>query len=197
MLRPTLPPLTCGARRRHGRGICQSHPLKGHWRCKHHGGRSTGARTPEGQARVTAAMVAGRAKWVERMRRAKAAGLVERFPGGRRPGRKARAKSGTKLVDRALRQVEHQLEEMPAMPATPFAELDVAEKLTVIAVEGSRFLHATLQRPVTPDNPKTARLVTEAARLALALSIKVGPERMRAPKPGRMLDIIERLRAAG
>ncbi len=81
------------------------------------------------------------------------------------------------------------------MPATPFAELDVPGKLTAIAIEGLRFLHATLQRPVTPDNPKTARLVTEAARCVLALSIKAGPERMRAPKPGRILDIIERLRA--
>src|SRR5260221_7817217 len=134
MSRATLPPLTCGARRRHGRGICQSHPLKGHWRCRFHGGASTGARTQEGQARVTAAMVAGRARWVERMRRAKAQGLIARFPGGRRPGRKPRAKSGSRLVDRALRQVEHQLEELPAMPATPFAELDAAGKLTVIAV---------------------------------------------------------------
>src|SRR5260221_272550 len=180
MSRPTLQGPICGARRGNGRGICQSHPLKGHWRCKFHGGGSTGARTPEGQAGVTAAMVAGRARWVERMRRAKAEGLVDRFPGGRQPGRKPRAKSGVRLVDRALRQVEQHLEEMPAMPATPFAELDVPGKLTAIAIEGLRFLHATLQRPVTPDNPKTARLVTEAARCVLALSIKAGPERMRA-----------------
>src|ERR1700756_4029439 len=68
--------LICGARRAHGRGICRNHPLKGHWRCKFRGGPSTGARTPEGQARVTAAMVAGRRRWVEMMRRAKAEGLV-------------------------------------------------------------------------------------------------------------------------
>jgi hypothetical protein len=132
------------------------------------------------------------------MRRAKEAGLVERFPGGRQPGRKPRAKPGTRLVDRALRQVEHQLEELPALPATPFAELDAAEKLTAIAIEGLRYLHRMLQLPIGPDTPKrTARLVTEAARLALALSIKAGPERMRAPKPGRILEIVERLRAAG
>jgi hypothetical protein len=143
-------------------------------------------------------MVAGRARWVERMRRAKAAGLVDRFPGGRQPGRKPRAKSGSRLVDKALRQLEHQLEELPTMPSTPFAELDAAEKLTVIAAGGLRMLHGFLQLPIGPDTPKrTARLVTEAARLALALSIKVGPERMRAPKPGRILEIVERLRAAG
>jgi hypothetical protein len=42
---------------------------------------STGPKTPEGKARVVAAMVAGRHRWVERM---KAEG--RKFPCGRRPG---------------------------------------------------------------------------------------------------------------
>jgi hypothetical protein len=42
---------------------------------------STGPKTPEGKARVVAAMVAGRRRWVERM---KAEG--RKFPGGRRRG---------------------------------------------------------------------------------------------------------------
>jgi hypothetical protein len=42
---------------------------------------STGPRTAEGKARVVAAMVAGRRRWVERM---KAEG--RKFPGGRKPG---------------------------------------------------------------------------------------------------------------
>jgi hypothetical protein len=33
-----------------------------------HGGKSTGPKTPEGKARVVAAMVEGRRKWVERMK---------------------------------------------------------------------------------------------------------------------------------
>ena len=37
-------------------------------RCRVHGGASTGPRTPEGKARVVAAMVEGRRKWVERRR---------------------------------------------------------------------------------------------------------------------------------
>jgi hypothetical protein len=42
---------------------------------------STGPKTPEGKARVIAALVAGRRRWVERMK-------VEgrKFPGGRKPG---------------------------------------------------------------------------------------------------------------
>jgi hypothetical protein len=37
-------------------------------RCWMHGGASTGPRTPEGKARVVAAMVEGRRKWVARQR---------------------------------------------------------------------------------------------------------------------------------
>jgi hypothetical protein len=42
---------------------------------------STGPKTPEGKARTVAAMVAGRRRWVERM---KAEG--RKFPGGRKLG---------------------------------------------------------------------------------------------------------------
>jgi hypothetical protein len=50
-------------------------------RCWMHGGASTGPRTPEGKARVVAAMVEGRRKWVARRR-------VEgmKFPAGRKRG---------------------------------------------------------------------------------------------------------------
>jgi hypothetical protein len=50
-------------------------------RCWMHGGASTGPRTPEGKARVAAAMVEGRRKWVER-RRAEG----KKFPAGRKRG---------------------------------------------------------------------------------------------------------------
>lgn len=51
-------------------------------RCKLHGGASTGPTSEEGKARSVAAMTAGRAAWVERMRLAKTLGLIDRFPGG-------------------------------------------------------------------------------------------------------------------
>ena len=49
---------------------------------------STGPKTPEGKARVVAAMVAGRHRWVERM---KAEG--RKFPCGRRPGSRIKAQA--------------------------------------------------------------------------------------------------------
>jgi hypothetical protein len=47
---------------------------------------STGARTPAGKARVLAALIEGRRRWLEGMREKKKAGLIARFPGGRKPG---------------------------------------------------------------------------------------------------------------
>ena len=48
------PGLRCGARTRSG-GACKNPAIKGRSRCKLHGGRSTGAKTPEGKARAAAA----------------------------------------------------------------------------------------------------------------------------------------------
>jgi hypothetical protein len=51
---------------------------------------STGAKTPEGKARVLAALIEGRQWWLEEMRAKKKAGLIARFPGGRKPGYRMR-----------------------------------------------------------------------------------------------------------
>ena len=53
---------------------------------------STGPKTPEGEARVVAAMVAGRRRWVEKT---KAEG--RKFPGGRKLGSKV-VKGGKQTV---------------------------------------------------------------------------------------------------
>jgi hypothetical protein len=50
-------------------------------RCWVHGGASTGPRTPAGKARVVAAMVAGRRKWVARQH-----AEWKKFPAGRKRG---------------------------------------------------------------------------------------------------------------
>jgi len=60
---------------------CRNWAVPGRSRCRFHGGMSTGPKTPEGKARVVAAMVGGRHRWVERM---KAEG--PKFPCGRKPG---------------------------------------------------------------------------------------------------------------
>ena len=70
--------LRCGARLSGGRGYCRAWALRDKRRCKWHGGRSTGPRTPEGMARTINALRWGRIRSIERRR---ALGL--KVPGGR------------------------------------------------------------------------------------------------------------------
>jgi hypothetical protein len=60
--------------------------VPGKTRCRLHGGLSTGAKTPEGKARVLTALVEGRKWWLEETLVKKNAGLIDRFPGGRKSG---------------------------------------------------------------------------------------------------------------
>jgi hypothetical protein len=76
----------CGARTRHRHGFCKKWPVPGKERCRFHGGCSTGAVTEEGKARSLAAMHDGWQRWLEKTRAKKAAGEIDRFPGGRKSG---------------------------------------------------------------------------------------------------------------
>ena len=76
----------CGARTRHRHGFCRNWPVPGKERCRLHGGLSTGAITEEGKARSLAAMHDGWQRWLAEMRARKAAGEIDRFPGGRKSG---------------------------------------------------------------------------------------------------------------
>ena len=61
---------------------------------------STGPKTPEGKARVVAAMVAGRHRWVERM---KAEG--GKFPCGRKPGSQLKLQTAGALPRKDYRRM--------------------------------------------------------------------------------------------
>jgi hypothetical protein len=76
----------CGARVRHRHGFCRNRPVPGKERCRLHGGLSTGAITEDGKARSLAAMREGWERWLEETRAKKAAGEIDRFPGGRKSG---------------------------------------------------------------------------------------------------------------
>ena len=52
----------CGAKTRKG-GACRNKSEAGRARCKFHGGKSTGPKTPEGRARIAAAQKARWAAW--------------------------------------------------------------------------------------------------------------------------------------
>ena len=81
----------CGARTRSGRR-CRRYVSVDRWtkrlrkRCRLHGGLSTGPKFPDGKERSLAAANAGLARWRDAMRAAKLAGLILKFPCGRKPG---------------------------------------------------------------------------------------------------------------
>ena len=77
----------CGAKLHRKLAACRRWPVPGKTRCRLHGGMSTGARTPEGKARVLAALIEGRQRWLEEIQRAKKAGLIARFPPRQEVGR--------------------------------------------------------------------------------------------------------------
>ena len=79
--------LRCGAKLHGKLAACRRWPVPGRTRCRLHGGMSTGAMTPEGKARVLAALIEGRQRWLEEIQRAKKAGLIARFPPRQEVGR--------------------------------------------------------------------------------------------------------------
>jgi hypothetical protein len=81
---------------------CRNWAIRGRTRCKFHGGMSTGPKTPEGKARVVAAMVAGRRRWVERM---KAEG--RKLPSGRKLGSRIVRGAKQTVVVQLPRQYRH------------------------------------------------------------------------------------------
>src|SRR5215471_10738736 len=74
--------MRCNAKTRAG-GLCRQWARKGGVRCRMHAGRRPGFRE---HPNSKAARLEGRRKWVERMRLAKAQGLIEKFPCGRKRG---------------------------------------------------------------------------------------------------------------
>ena len=58
----------CGAKLHRKLACCRRWPVKGKKRCRVHVGLSTGANTPEGKARVLAALTEGRRRWIEQMK---------------------------------------------------------------------------------------------------------------------------------
>jgi len=103
-------------------------------RCRLHGGLSTGARTPEGKARVLAALTEGRRRWIAQM---KADG--KKFPWAR--------KAGYRWTTPAMREREiRALQESVALPRRPTRSelrtmpLEKQRQAAIEALEGLREL---------------------------------------------------------
>ena len=160
----------CGAGLSGNRGRCRAIAITGKLRCRWHGGRSTGPRTPEGLARSVGAMVAGRMRWVQRMREAKRMGLVEKFPGGRKsktsPPRKA-----DKVIHRAGAIVASEGARLPAVPkskARDWGKKTHAGKLSALTGKALDKTKEILELACDPDNLKLLSIQKDAALSIIA-----------------------------
>ncbi len=68
---------------RRSRERCRNWPVRGSKRCRFHGGHSTGPTTADGMARTLAAMKAGRARWLAKLKSEKKPIPCGRKKGGR------------------------------------------------------------------------------------------------------------------
>src|SRR5215471_9147752 len=98
----------CNARTGPG-SFCRKPAPLNQTRCHLHAGRPKGG--PE-HPNSRAARLEGRRRWLERMKAAKAAELIEKIPGGRRPGVRGRIRSPDLRSARLERAAEKSIDAM-------------------------------------------------------------------------------------
>jgi hypothetical protein len=139
-------------------------------------------------------MTAGRARWVERMREAKAMGLIERFAGGRQPKAKPRVvKRRGKVIERARAVVARPRAEPPAVAVSPWNEQTHAEKLNTLTGMALDKTREILELPCDTQNLKLLSIQKDAALSILSTQTKVDDNRLRARETDMMPELLRRL----
>jgi hypothetical protein len=142
--------------------------------------------------RAVAAMVAGRARWVARMQRAKAAGIITRLPGGRRPrGEGAAPKVEGRLIGTAQRMV--------AMAKSELLVADdgqgSAERLTVLTAKSFDVADAILSAPIDLEDKKLLSIQKDTALSIIATQVRVDESVMRERHIDRLPEMLARIEA--
>jgi hypothetical protein len=173
----------CGARTLNGQP-CRRRPIAGHWRCRLHGGLSSGPRVPQDKALAVANMQAGRRRWLDRL---KAAGL--KAPCGRKPKGVSKP-SKDKHIARAQRIVERiekqmairkrggllaPVPEIDAVPAVqkPWDQMTKAEKLESNADVSLDVTRKILALGVDPENPQILKIVKDTALQIIGAAVRI------------------------
>ena len=176
----TLEDRACGAKTRHG-SRCNRTPAPGYLRCHWHGeraGRPPG--TPQ-HVNTRAAAIEGRRRWLAKMRLAKAQGLIDKIPGGRKPGVRGRVRSPVpreaRLERTAEKAIDMALKDLPVPLDKPPEQMTDAELFAGNFRESLLFNRAVLRQPIDLSDPdpemlKTKREVALATQTA-AVRIKV------------------------
>ncbi len=124
---------------------------------------ATGPKTVQGMANTLAGMQAGRARWLEGVRALKKAGLIDKFPCGKKKGSPQRVpKTGDKVIDKARRLIRNGYGTAPRLQMRQVFELlrlvppTRDEQLAAIRNEhGVRPQEAVAAPEVRPPEPVT------------------------------------------
>ena len=209
----------CGAPRRGGKGFCCRPASAGKTRCRLHGAEATGPTSEAGKAAAVAAMVAGRARWIEKQRELKAAGKIARCPGGRpsrdgsplRPEPDRVAEHPRNAVDGAapmstqpasptpdaplVASMRVPVAAAPATAAKPWAAQGHGEKLDTLTTSALDTLRDILAEPTALDDLKKLSVQKDAALSVIGAKIKVESGRMqqedRAANLNRLLACLK------
>ena len=131
-----------------------------------------------------AAMKAGRRRWIERMRQAKAAGLIERFPNGRRAkGLPPRSKDriiarGQRIVDMVVEAMDKML---PEVPDKPLEQQSDAELFAGNFRRSLLFSRRVLDRPDDWDDVEFMKTKREVALAVQGQAVRLRVAELRPP----------------
>jgi len=199
-----MPKGQCNARTRRGTH-CRRPAMPDHWRCRLHAGRPKG--TPA-HPNTIAALRAGRERWLQKMRLAKTAGLIEKLPNGRKP-RGSPKRSANRVIARAQRVLEERTMMLSgkdtgaALPAAAPGEPAVAAGKARNAMSKSEkqsantdlaldVNHAVLSAPVDLNDLKRARLQVDCAVSTINQQVRIDQAQMRQQSEENAVAILMR-----
>jgi hypothetical protein len=132
------------------------------------------------------------------MRSLKAAGVIAKIPGGRRPKEHATAYNGKPdMIEKARAVVANVRSELPLVPGAPWQDQTHAEKLATLTGKALDTTLAILDLPCAPDNLKLLSIQKDAALSLLSTQVKVDQNRLREREgsAGRLNALLEELAA--
>jgi hypothetical protein len=195
----------CNARTRSG-GRCRRPAMPDHWRCRLHGGLAGRPKGIAAHPNTIAALRRGRQRWLEQMRLAKAAGRIDKIPGGRKP-RGAPHHNADKTIVRAQRLIEGMMMAKKSMlfeapgdkpltiPTKSWDQMSKADRLSAATDLGLGIVKEILELGVDPSDVKLLAQVKDTALTIISQQIKVDETRMRSSQSavGTYDDMFRRL----